>query len=50
MRPSFYECQECSEWDDINGCWRDCRHIGDERCTGDFLSNDDTGYDEEVSD
>jgi len=22
MKANFYTCQECPDWDDVNGCWR----------------------------
>ena len=36
-KPGHYSCGSgseinCPHWDDINGCWRDCKNIGDENC------------------
>jgi len=32
VKPNFWECQECPHWDDVNGCWRNCKNIFDEGC------------------
>lgn len=24
VSPNFEMCQECPQWDDINGCWSNC--------------------------
>lgn len=23
MKPNYWSCQECPQWDDVNGCWAD---------------------------
>ena len=37
MKPSYYLCGaggniDCPHWDDVNGCWMDCKSFGDENC------------------
>jgi hypothetical protein len=27
MKPNYWSCQECPEWDDVNGCWRNCKSV-----------------------
>jgi hypothetical protein len=24
-KPNGYDCEQCPEWDDVNGCWADCK-------------------------
>jgi hypothetical protein len=26
-RPNHYDCEECEQWDDINGCWDNVKNI-----------------------
>lgn len=36
IKPNYWLCGggdlNCSHWDDINGCWCDCKEFGDENC------------------
>lgn len=37
MKPSYYVCGagselNCPHWDDVNGCWRGCKSVGDKNC------------------
>jgi len=25
MKPNHYDCESCPHWDDINGCWANCK-------------------------
>jgi hypothetical protein len=48
-KPNFYDCQECSHWDDVNGCWQDCKSVC---CAGmldedGLIIEDEKGGDEE---
>ncbi len=48
MKPSYYTCGKgsdmfCILWDDIKGCRRDCKFIGDKNCEPDGGADD---YDE----
>lgn len=27
MRPESWTCEGCPQWDDVNGCWDNCRSI-----------------------
>lgn len=45
MKPNAYACEGCPKWDDINGCWGNCKYVCD---LG--YSNDDGYFDEEEHD
>ena len=37
VKPSYYVCGagsevNCNYWDDINGCWRNCKNFGEIDC------------------
>lgn len=32
MKPDGYLCGECEHWDDINGCWLNCRAYRGKGC------------------
>ena len=27
IKPNFESCQSCPQWDDVNGCWSDCKEV-----------------------
>ena len=46
MKPSYYNCGagseiDCPNWDDINGCWCNCKEFGDENCSYNQEDNED---------
>lgn len=50
IKPSYWVCGgggnlNCPNWDDINGCWRDCRQVYDDKCD----PPDEEDYDGEFS-
>ena len=51
IKPNYYLCGggdlNCSHWDDINGCWRDCKYFGDENCEPPAEEYDEEEYDDE---
>lgn len=37
LRPRHWTCGggsdiNCMDYDDVNGCWRNCRYVGDDGC------------------
>ena len=26
-KPNGYVCNQCPDWDDVNGCWQDCKEF-----------------------
>lgn len=43
VKPNNWDCESCPHWDEVNGCWRDCKFV----CEEGLLDEDGLFIDEE---
>ena len=27
VKPNYWDCHSCENWDDVNGCWANCKEF-----------------------
>lgn len=47
VAPNHYDCEGCAAWDEVNGCWNDCRAYCGKNCISGTEEGPTQDYEEE---